>query len=271
MSFRLFKRFGVAALLGAFLTMGPQNASRAQFIVAQGWDLFGTVSGPTTFKGFQFNGVPLGNFDFTKGTYGDFGRHIGIKNVGGTDTIVKRLDIANIPGPGTATIRLEMVGLLLKSASQINYNNNGLAFYYVTLQSDRHSGEPPPVTSSGNMSITFTSPNGGTFSSTINVAYDIRKGSSTGTIVDSGVVPMNSTNVPWGRLPAAGQVVIYLVNQYLKAPGDPSWDFFPTGFQETHSFTVHQIQPPPPCCGASPSANVAGGAAPVPCIICSGQ
>ena len=69
-------------VLGGALVVAFCRPVRADVVVQPGWDLFETVPG-TSFSGVPFVGVPLGTFDFDN----DFGRGLGVKSVGLTDTI----------------------------------------------------------------------------------------------------------------------------------------------------------------------------------------
>src|ERR1700737_2000421 len=93
----------------------------ASTTVAAGWDLFQTVSPGTTFGGQEFEGVPLGSYDFGAGA----------QPTANTDTIVHRLSAANAP---STTINIELTALQLKSVNPTDFGL-GPDFYYITLQS----------------------------------------------------------------------------------------------------------------------------------------
>jgi len=128
--------------------------------VAPGFDMFETQPG-TKFQGDDFNGEPLGSFDFDGTNNGAFSTSAnGIQDTGTADTIVKRLEVASVPStPDSDTIDIELVALQLVSVQPINLGA-GLDFHYVTLQSI-HGGPA----SLGMMEITFDDANGGTFDS----------------------------------------------------------------------------------------------------------
>src|SRR5256885_156155 len=69
----------VTVICAMLTVVGAANASP---VVNPGFELFQSVTG-TTFGGVAFQGVPIGTFNF--------GGTIGVKAVGGTDTIVQRL------------------------------------------------------------------------------------------------------------------------------------------------------------------------------------
>jgi hypothetical protein len=142
--------------------------------VERGWDLFSTIP-PTNLGGLPLTGIQIGTFNFSyypgDGT-GDFGRGIGVQNVGNADTIVKRLDIgtggvdrggnqqlvspfllnlatnglgAFNPAGDTARIGLEMVALQMQTLMPTTFGGLlPLDFYTETLQSDRQLFDPAP-------------------------------------------------------------------------------------------------------------------------------
>lgn len=183
-------------------------------LLLPGFDLFRTT-GPTNFAGVDFEGVPLGTFDFGDGNVG----------VGNADTIVERLDPAEVGSPpGTDTIDIELVALQLRSVTPVDLGA-GSDFHYITLQL--------VTPSTGTMDITFdSSGNFGTFDSAIDVFFDIRIGALHGTIIFSDVLNLSSSNVFWDRNPPPGAVLIAGVNHLLA--GDSSEDFFPEPFTESH-------------------------------------
>ena len=229
-------------LVGAIVALASPSVSRASFVVDPGYDLFQTDPG-TSLDGVPLVGVPLGSFDFGSGA-------VPVYN---TDTIVHRLDQAVAPGgvPGVAPpIGLEMVALQLRSAVPVNLGL-GTGFYFETLQSAR--GGPASL---GTMTITF-GPEGvphGTFNSLINVAYDIRLGSPTGPIAQSGIAPLTSPpDVAWSHFPPPLAVEIPGVNTFLNGT-DHLADFWPVPFGEAGlvppttglvppTTIIHQVSP----------------------------
>jgi PEP-CTERM motif len=173
--------------------------------VLPGYDLFETLPG-SVFMGTPLVGVPLGTFNF--------GGTTGVKNLGNTNTIVQRL--APATGP---PILSDIVALQLESAIPVNFAGNGLDFYFMTLQSVR--GGPP---SSGSENIN-SGP--GTFSSSFDVFFDIRKGSLSGPIVFSSDQVLTSFGT-WGHDPAPDELLINGVNHFLNG-ADTSNDFQPIG------------------------------------------
>ena len=151
-----------------------------------GWELYTTTSG-TSYAGLgDMQGVPLGTYDFGVGPDD--------VNLSNTDTIIQRMATAT---PDNNVIPIQMVALQLQTTQMVNYNNDGLAFYYITLQ--------PANASTGTDTITFATNTSGTYTSSINIFYDIHMGSLTGPIVESsnvtvttsGTVPGWSNNAPF--------------------------------------------------------------------------
>ena len=108
--------------------LATSSVSQATIDVGAGWDLFFTQNS-TEFMGLNWEGVPLGSFDF--------GGSIGTQNTGGVDTIVQRIDQASVAGDGlTGTIDIELVALQLVSMVQFDVDGLGPApfgYHYVTL------------------------------------------------------------------------------------------------------------------------------------------
>ncbi len=227
--------FGWAALAATLMSPAP---SRADFDVAPGWDLFTTDAAGTTFPGLgNLMGVPLGTFDFDN----TFGRGIGVQNTGTADTIIERTDAATGSGVGsTGTSGLIMNALQLETVAPVNFMGLGLDNYFVTLQS-AHGGPA----STGSIAITFLTGTSGTFSSNIDVFFDIHKGSLNGAIVASSDLVLSSANVPWGITPPPGAITIDGVNQFLSGTtGDRSQDFWTGQFTEMHpTGAQHEVTP----------------------------
>jgi hypothetical protein len=201
----------------------PALPSARAAMVSAGWDLFQTAPG-TTFTGVPFQGVPLGTFNF--------GGAIGVKNVGNADTIIQRVSAVSSP---TGTTGLVMDALQLESSVPANLGA-GVGFYFITLQSAR--GGP---TSTGTMTINF-SPN--TFSSSLDVFYDVRFGSLSGPIVFSNDSVLTTTGDTWQHPPTGLQ--IDGVNHNLNGT-DNTTDFWPgTPFSDTSTVLTDVVQDPPP-------------------------
>lgn len=244
MFYRSFKHVVVLGFVGVIAILSFPSVSRADVVVARGWDLFETQPG-TSFMGVPFTGVPLGTFDFTTGTDGDFGRGIGTQPTGDTDTIVKRRSDANAP---SETIPIELVALHLVSTAPADFGA-GLDFHFVTLQSERGGPVSP-----GTMTIDF-GPEGtphGTFDSTLDVFFDIRLGALNGPIVLSNQHRLTANDVPWGHTDPNAWLLTS-VNFNLNGT-NTNQDFFPTvQFQEESPTAIHVVRTAgPPATNGNP-------------------
>jgi hypothetical protein len=235
----------------------------AQVEVSAGYDLFITDPLTTDLLGIPFVGSPSTRptFDFQPPPMSADRR----RAIGDTDTIVHRLQSISIPGiPGTADpIAIELVALGLVSTIQFDVDNDGTldGAVYVTLQKDRDpAGEErldydrptppgpggtvlPGPRSFGQMTITFTSPAGGTFDSHLDIHADLRIGAPNGAIVcgeSAGLPPcadldaglaLDSVASAWGRNALPNSIRIRGINFSLAAPDsgtpeDTSIDFW---------------------------------------------
>jgi len=222
--FRLFMFVGVICC--------SELPSRADFTVHTGWDLFNTPAHNATFGNQDFQGVSLGSFNF--------GGSIGIKPVGDTDTIVQRLQNATVSGANqtASAINIELVALQLQSVSQVDFGL-GTDFYFITLQSKR--GINP---STGQMAITFgpePQPNvsHGTYDSSFDVFFDMRKGSLTGPIAFSSDLVLSSNDTSWTHVSPPGALLIDQVNHFLKGDGTINQDFWSQPQEQHPSGAMH--------------------------------
>ena len=167
--------------------------------IEPGWDLFNTVEGDTTVDGFNFQGVPLGTYNF--------GGAIGVQNVGNTDTIIQRLPpVSTVPGIFDLLLNV----LQLKSLVPIF----GALYGYITLDSSHASV--------GTLNI-----NAGTFTSTLDVYFDVRAGGLNGPIESSGMVTLNGSG-DWSSDAPPDALTIPGVNCLLNGV-DTSEDFWLVG------------------------------------------
>jgi hypothetical protein len=222
-----------AALMAAAGLIALSVAARAEAdTVLAGWDLFQSEPG-TMFDGVDFKGVPIGTA-FTFPATNPEGNPIDPRNpnTDPTDTIIERnQNVTAAPG-GSGTTTLTMDALQLETTAPVAANTFGAGTpagnYFITLQSG--------VASTGTMTINFanptpggpppTQPIGGTFTSTLDVNYDLRFGSLTGTIVATGSVTLTSSSAnQWSHYPDPSTVQITNVNSILNTT-DHSNDFF---------------------------------------------
>lgn len=209
------KRTVILGLLAVIFAVASPSTSRANDMIVEGWDLLTTQSSSLLIiPGVTFRGVPLGNFDFTRGERGDFGRGIGTQPTGPTDTIIKRIFGVDDDDEDNLTTRIELVGLQLMSVTGVGLGGENL---FVTLQSER--GGPASV---GDFTIAFgpepgpptpgnPQPVHGSFSLSINVLFDVRMGSLSGPIVFSGMSLMTESGL-WSHFPPPGAFLINNVN-----------------------------------------------------------
>ena len=186
------------------------------------------------FDGVAFQGVPLNTFDF--------GGAIGVKNVGNTDTILQRtggnvtFDLAT----GT-TISSTLLALQLRSVNQVSGQ-----YEYFTLD----SGHTSTATLTINAGGTATA---GTFNSTLDIFFDLRQGSLTGTIQQSGELQLSANGTLWARTPPAGAVTIPGVNQNLNGT-DNTADFWTTPVPEV-TMVINPNATLPPGFGGPPGLS----------------
>ena len=203
-------------------------ATKADFEVAAGYDLFQSTAA-SSFPGLgNLQGVALGTYNF--------GGAIGVQNTGNTDTIIQRLSNA-VASPngvgGTASVSLQMVALQLETVAPVD-PGTGLDNYFVTLQSV-HGGPA----STGTINITWAGPTNGTFTSSLDVFFDIRKGSLNGAIIMSSDLVLSNSGDAWTNTAPPGAVTIAGVNLNLNGvnnnqdfwPGVPLTESHPNGAQ----------------------------------------
>jgi hypothetical protein len=187
----------------------------AQSDVLPGYDLFQSTTA-TTFQGQPFEGVPIGSYNF--------GGTIGVQNTDNTDTIIQRLSTASVPTtPDTAApISIQLLDLQLESTTPTTLGGLGpLGTYFITTQSQDGTGPA----STGSMTITFATPAGGTFTSSLDVFFDVHYGALNGPIVYSTDLVLSNAGDGWGRIPPPGSVLINGANNLLNGV-DHSEDFF---------------------------------------------
>jgi len=230
------RNFYFLVILVFALGLVTPTVSRSDFIAAAGFDLLETRDG-TLFNGESFEGVQLESFNF--------GGTAGVQSTGSTDTIIQRLAAADSGGmPGAAPpIPIELVALQLKSTGPVDLGA-GLDFHFITLQSNRGAGDPPPgPPSPGNITITFVDMSAGTFVSTLDVFFDVRIGAIDGLIISSGMKTLTSTTgTAWDRQPQFRAVELTDVNVFLKGNGTRAQDFWPDLIiEDDGGGTVHQV------------------------------
>jgi len=200
-----FKVLTLGLAIG-FVACARPAESRAA-IVSPGYDLFHTVAAVTDPPLGTMVGVPLGTYDFGNG--------MGPVPVGNADTIVQRNNLVSEPVGDTGTTSLTVKALQFASLT-----TPGL---FVTLD--------PTIASTGSMAITFVTADSGTFTSTLDVHFEIHMGSLIGPVVGTGEEVFATTATAWGRTAPPGAVTIPGIN-YLLNGMDTSTDFWPVPFTE---------------------------------------
>ncbi len=191
-------KYRAVVVVGWMSVLVAVASTSAQAIeIAPGFDLFQTDS--AMFQGVEFEGVPLGGFDF-----GQQGPH----DTGQADTIVRRLkDVPNgLPGQA-ATIEIELVALSLRSVDPVDLGP-GLGPEHLLLNLSDTDRSP------GFGIIHFDNDDGGTFDAFFDVFFDITT-EDTGQSLGPGQTQLSTEGASWGRIPAPGSVQIPGVNVLL--------------------------------------------------------
>jgi hypothetical protein len=198
--------------------------SRADTVDA-GYDLFTTVEAGTFFDGIgNLQGVPLNTYNF--------GGSIGVQNVGNTDTIVQRLQ--NVTATGSTSLQLD--ALQLESVNAVFGSIPGIAtpYAFITLDPSDLSLDVGTMTTNANH----------TFTSSLNVYFDVLEGSLTGPVYSTGDLTLTSTDVAWTHQAPPGALEIPGVNYDLNGVNTYA-DFWPVQFTETESGAAHEVDPTP--------------------------
>jgi hypothetical protein len=159
------------------------TASRADTTIPAGYDYFSTDPTGTTFGGTNFHGVPIGP--------------------GQTDTIVQRLGAADLPPGGSVNVSVLVDAMQLESVGAMFGSENG----FLTLN--------PALTSGGTENINAN----GTFTSTLNVYFDVYAGSLTGTSEGTVAFSLNGSG-NWSSTPGG----FHEATSYFDVTPDISFD-----------------------------------------------
>ena len=160
------KRMLTTSTLVVALCMTFTGMARASTIIKAGFDLFQTQTPGTSFdfdtvpnpQVVDFEGSPLNIFDFGTGAI----------NVGTADTIVERLQDANLGG-GFDTIDIEMVALSLVSVAPVDLGfGAGFEDLFITLNTSS-----PSIQSKMAIFDTGEGSPHGTFDSQLNFSFDV--------------------------------------------------------------------------------------------------
>jgi len=163
-------------LIGLFLPT-PGRAS----VIDAGYDLFSTDPSGTTFGGVNFQGDPLGAYNFGGGSV----------NVGNTDTIIQRLSTVTVPASGSVNVNIQVDAMQLESVSPMFGAQNG----FLNLDGSQLSSD------TGSLAINAN----GTFTSFFDVFFDIQAGSLTGTTEATGSLSVTGSG-DWVSTPSGWYV-----------------------------------------------------------------
>lgn len=201
----------------ALLSLTFAGVAGASTDIAPGYDLFKTEAGSTFFfatvpnpQFVDFEGVPFGSFDFGGGPV----------PTDDTDTIVERIQLADLSG-GPATIDIEIVALSLQSVDPVDFGfGAGFETIFITLNTSSPSTQSQMTIQSGGEG----SPHG-TFDSSLNLRFDVT--GSVGGFYATVEKTIDATNETWQHAPTT-LLQIPLVNHNLNG-SDTSNDFWATG------------------------------------------
>jgi hypothetical protein len=213
-----------------FALAGPGTSrGQQQYTVDPGWDLLETYAPGTEAFGINFEGVPLGTYNF--------GGSIGVQNVGNTDTIIQRNGPVVGSAGSTNAFTGALVALQLQSVNQVSLGGGPVGYYYITLQSTDNTGPASP-----DSGLVYFDPDntGGWFTDVLDVYFDVHYGALNGPIVYQGseILSNNAASnggapTQWTHLPnpAVGPEIQGV--DYLLDGTDTSGDFWPTS-DDTH-------------------------------------
>jgi hypothetical protein len=235
------KRMLATAALVVATCLTLAGVGHASPIVAAGFDLFETQA-PASFdfntipnpQIVDFEGLPLDFFDFGSG----------LVPVGTTDTIVERLELADLGG-GFDTIDIEIVALSLVSIAPVDLGfGAGFEDLFVTLNTSSPSFQ-------SNMTI-FDGGEGnphGVFDSQLNFSFDVTGG--VGGFYATIEQTFLSFGTPWSHDHDAGAMLIDGVNHNLDggSPHSHGEDFFIGATLHTGPHPVNTGTVPEPSTG----------------------
>ncbi len=213
----------MAGLTAFVFLVAPGPKSHASLTIDPGFNLFHTVSDTFFFfdapvpnpQFVDFEGVNLDFFDFQDGN--------GLVNVFNTDTIIERLQPANLGG-GSDTIYIELVALSLVSVAPVDLGfGAGFEDIFIVLNTSS-----PSLQSTMTITNTGEGQPHGTFDSTLNFSFDVT--GSVGGFYATLEKTITATNQDWQHEPTGSlQIdrVNHLLNTGAKFPPDETNDFWP--------------------------------------------
>jgi hypothetical protein len=207
-------------MAGAVLLSGLclPTPTRADVSVPAGYDFFTTDPSGTTFGGVNFQGVPLG-------TYGPL-------NVGSTDTIIQRLSDVTVPAGGSVSVSIQVDAMQLQSVLPMFASPSGSQYGYLTLDNSEASIGTMTINSSG------------TFSSSLDVFFDVYAGSLSGTLEAAGSLSLSGSG-NWSPAPNGW----YVATSYFDVT--PTITFAPdtwTTADQNGVLTLQSTVPEPSTC-----------------------
>ncbi len=213
-------RLPALSLVIAALSILFAGSVQATTIINPGFNLFHTEPGSSFFFGnpvpntqfVDFEGDPFGIFDFGDGN--------GLVFVSDTDTIVERIQPANLGG-GSDTIDIEIVALQLVSIAPVDLGfGAGFEDIFIGLNTSSPSFQ-------STMTITDTGEGQphGAFDSTLNFSFDVT--GSIGGFYATLEKTITATNQDWQHEPT-GSLLIGGINHLLNT-FDETNDFWPDG------------------------------------------
>ena len=241
----------LAALLVTLLTPGLGRADPLAVTVPAGYDLFQTVSSGTSYMGINFQGVPLGTFNF--------GGSIGTKTVDNTDTIVQRLNDATPGNNGITGLAIQALQLVSTTeVSLVPFGGSGVGYLYVTLDSNKTvTGGTDPTTGLARNTMQIfsaTSGVGGTFNSYLDFNVDFSASLGGPILGTAQEMKLTTLGALWSPTPAPGSLVIDGVNKVVPLPVgdvnfypcvDPATSLAVTCVHDASGAGHHTVKPAP--------------------------
>ncbi len=209
----------VLCMAAVFVVTACPGVSRASPIIAPGFNLFHTEPGSNFFFGPPVPNPQFVDFEGDPFDFFDFGDGNGLVPVGNTDTIVERLQPANLAP--LDTIDIEIVALSLVSVAPVDL---GFGAGFEDIHVDLNTSSPSFQSTMTIMDTGEGEPHG-TFDSTLNFSFDVT--GSVGGFYATIEKTITATNQDWQHAPT-GPLLIGGINHLLNTL-DETNDFWPGG------------------------------------------